>query len=268
VTSAHKQLIVDAHRLFAGGGGEPPAEAYDSLRVASSVLIQAEPSDEATLRAMQQAMEDPAIVAVCAWTDVTSDGLEQALDDFATHEKWRGICLDLRGDSGNDRLIGERMMRGMESLERRNIPLDLIVQPRQLPAVAELARRRPALRVVLDHIGSPFIAKSEREPWGVYTLNVASHKNVFAKLSGLISLDTQPNWNVAHIALFVEAVVRIFGYERLMFGSDWPAHLEVAPFEQVLEATVASAGPMTETQERQLLVGTASAFYNIEAPVN
>ena len=268
MTSAHKQLIVDAHRLFAGGGGGPPAEAYDSLRVASSVLIQAEPSDEATVRAMRQAMEDPSIVAVCAWTDVTSDGLEQALDDFATHEKWRGICLDLRGDSGNDRLIGERMMRGMESLERRNIPLDLIVQPRQLPAVAELARRRPALRVVLDHIGSPFIAKSEREPWGVYTLKVASHKNVFAKLSGLISLDTQPNWNVAHIALFVEAVVRIFGYERLMFGSDWPAHLEVAPFEQVLEATVASAGPMTETQERQLLVGTASTFYNIEAPIS
>ena len=93
-------------------------------------------------------------------------------------------------------------------------------------------------------------------------LNVAPHKNVYAKVSGLVALDTQP-WSVAHLRLFVESMVRMFGYERLMFGSDWPGHLEFATCEQVRGAAALAAGPMTDAQEERLFGGTARAFYGL-----
>ena len=139
----------------------------------------------------------------------------------------------------------------------------MIVEPRQVPSVRALAEAIPELRIAVAHIGSPFIARSEREPWGVHMLNLAPCANVSVKLSGLVTLDTEP-WSTAHLRLFVEPMVRLFGYRRMMFGSDWPNHLSVASYEQVLQATVEAAGPMTDAQLAAVLGGTATAFYRLD----
>ncbi len=95
-------------------------------------------------------------------------------------------------------------------------------------------------------------------------LNVAPNQNVYAKLSGLVTLDTQPGWRVSHIELFVETMVRLVGYDRMMFGSDWPVPAPVATYAQVMEAAIASAGPMTPGQRVRLLGGTAQEFYRLD----
>ena len=78
-----------------------------------------------------------------------------------------------------------------------------------------------------------------------------------------MSLDTQPRWHVAHIRLFVEAVVRLFGYERTMFGSDWPHYTAVATYGQVIETALAAAGPMIDPQRDWLLHAAAERFYRL-----
>ena len=201
--------------------------------------------------------------AAVVWADVQAENAAGIMDELASSPKLRGLCLPVWREVDNHWLLRDDVLRGMRAAAERGLSVDLLVEPRQLPSVGRLAEAVPELRIALDHIGSPFIARSEREPWGVYMLNLAPHTNVVAKLSGLVTFDASP-WNVAHMRLFVESVVRLFGYERMMFGSDWPVHLPVATYGEVLEAAVASAGPMTERHRELLLGGTARGFYRLD----
>ena len=256
--------IVDAHRHAA-----PPDNAGEFAALASSggvqrtVLVQPEPSDEATDAALAAAAKDDLVAAAAVWVDVASRELGKTLKRLERSKKVRGLCLPAYRDEDNHWLTQPPVLAGLREAAKHGLSLDVIAEPRQIPSVRDLAEAVPDLRIALAHIGSPFIARSEREPWGVHMLNLASCANVSVKLSGLVTLDTEP-WSTAHLKLFVEPMVRLFGYRRMMFGSDWPNHLAVATYEQALQATIDAAGPMTDSQLADVLGGTAAAFYRLD----
>ncbi len=263
---------VDAHHQFATDavgtvGDDAAIEEFALLigehRIAATVLVQPRQDPKATEHTLLLAEAAPFVGGVVVWADVTAGDIGAVLDRMTGHAKFRGLCLPVKEEADNAWLLREDVLRGLEAVAERGLTLDVIVEPRQLPSVGELAGALPQLRIALDHAGSPFIAKSEREPWGVYMMNVAPHDNVVVKLSGLVTLDTLPGWQVAHMALFVGAVVRWFGYERVMFGSDWPVHTSVAAYAEVMNAVVEAAGPMTDAQHERLMGGTARQFYRL-----
>ena len=187
---------------------------------------------------------------------------EAKIVEAAASPKLRGVCLPAHVEDDNHWLTRDSVVAGLREVARRGLSADVIVEPRQLPSVRALAAALPDLAIALAHIGAPFIARSEREPWGVHMLNLAPLRNVTVKLTGLVTLDTRP-WNAAHLRLFVEPLVRMFGFDRMMFGSDWPAHGAVATYAQVIDAAREAAGPMTDAQHAQLFGHTAAAFYRL-----
>ncbi len=256
--------IVDAHRQPAAPDtAEEFAALLASNGVQRTVLVQPEPSDEATNAALAAAAKDELVAAATVWADVTSRDLGKTLKQLERNKKVRGLCLPAHREEDNHWLTQPAVLAGLREAGKRGLSLDVIVAPRQVPSVRDLAEAVPDLRIALAHIGSPFIARSEREPWGVHMLNLAPCTNVSVKLSGLVTLDTEP-WSTAHLKLFVEPMVRLFGYRRMMFGSDWPNHLSVASYEQVVQATIDAAGPMTDSQLADVLSGAAAAFYHLD----
>ena len=261
--------IVDAHHQFVGAQGGAtaflPADLAPLLveeGVQATVLVQPEPSAERTRWAMAMADETEFVAAVVPWVDVTAKSLARDLRALAASAKLRGICIPLGQDSDNHWLRRDDVIAGLTTVGDRGLTLDVLAAPRHLPAVAALAERLPELSIAVCHLGAPFVGRGQREPWGVYMLNLAPHRNVVMKLSGLVTLDARP-WNVAHHRGFVEAVVRLFGHERMMFGSDWPVHAGTATYAQVVDAALGAAGPMTAHQRERVLAGTARAFYRL-----
>ena len=230
--------------------------------VVSTVLVQPLASDEQTGRAVALAAETGFVAALVPWVDVTAPSLAKRLDELAKSPKLRGVCVLASAEADNRWLARDDVLAGLGMVAERGLSLDVLVEPRNLPSVGEVAARLPGLSIAVCHLGGPSIGWGQREPWGVYLLNLASRPNVVMKLSGLLSLDARP-WNAAHIRGFVEHVVRLFGYERMMFGSDWPAHDDVATYAQVMESAIAAAEPMTSAQRERLLAGTAQEFYRI-----
>ncbi len=255
---------VDAHRHAAtpDNSGEFAA-LLAATSVQRTVLVQPEPSNDATDAALATAAEDELVAAATVWVDVTSRDIGKTLKQLERNKKVRGVFLPAYREEDNHWLTQPAVLEGLRETAKHGFSLDVIVEPRQVPSVRDLANAIPDLRIALAHIGSPFIARSEREPWGVHMLNLAPCANVSVKLSGLVTLDTEP-WSTAHLRLFVEPMVRLFGYRRMMFGSDWPNHLSVASYEQVLQATIEAAGPMTDVQLADVLGGTAAAFYRLD----
>ena len=256
--------IVDAHHQL--GGADAPIDALAPLLeengVERTVLVQPEPSEEASRAALKAAESADFVAAAVVWADVESPGIDGTLRRFARVRKLRGVCLPAHLQEDNHWLTRPGVLRGLRAAAKRGLSLDVIVDPRQLPSVRALAQEIPDLPIAVANLGSPFIGRGEREPWGVYMLRLAPMPNVRVKISGLVSLDAEP-WSAARIQRFVEPVVRLFGSRRVMFGSDWPRHAGREPYDQVVRAAVETAGPMTAPQLADLFASTASSFYRI-----
>lgn len=256
--------IVDAHHQL--GGADAPVDALAPLLeengVERTVLVQPEPSEDASRVALNAAASADFVAAAVVWADVESPGVDGMLRRFARVRKLRGVCLPAHLQEDNHWLTRPGVLRGLRAAAKRGLSLDVIVEPRQLPSVRALAQEIPDLPIAVANLGSPFIERGEREPWGVHMLRLAAMPNVRVKVSGVVSLDAEP-WNAARIQRFVEPVVRLFGSRRVMFGSDWPRHAGRASYDEVVRAAVETAGPMTSGQLADLFASTASSFYRL-----
>jgi L-fuconolactonase len=159
------------------------------------------------------------------------------MDAYLRHPKFCGVSHDL--ESG--------IPIGLEELERRGIPLDVAGG---LSLIPEIARRFPALRMVIDHLGTP------SSDWARHLEFAAEFPQVYCKLSRVTRLMPSPRPYVQH-------ALAAFGPERLMFGSDWPACLPEATWKASLAAFTQAIGAQTVEIREKLLGGTAARFYGL-----
>ncbi|MDZ5695888.1 amidohydrolase [Chelativorans sp. M5D2P16] len=99
---------------------------------------------------------------------------------------------------------------------------DLCVLPRQLPKAMALADLAPDVQFILDHCGVPDIKGDAVEPWRAHMAEIARRPNVAAKISGVVAYADPESWTVETLRPWVEHTVDCFGFDRVVWGSDWP----------------------------------------------
>jgi L-fuconolactonase len=62
----------------------------------------------------------------------------------------------------------------------------------------------------------------------------------------------------------MDAVLEMYGPERLMFGSDWPVCTVAGKYEQVVGIVKDWAGKLSESEQDRLFGKTAVKFYDLE----
>jgi predicted TIM-barrel fold metal-dependent hydrolase len=129
-----------------------------------------------------------------------------------------GTRVDLIG-RGTEYLRGEG-----RSLPGRLKDLGLILQIQcendQLVAVQDILRR-DAGRVVIDHMGRPDARRPTDQAGFQTLLRLADSPDVYIKLSGPFRF-SQTGWPHPDVDPFIAALVRAFGPDRCIWGSDWP----------------------------------------------
>ena len=58
-------------------------------------------------------------------------------------------------------------------------------------------------------------------------------------------------------------VLKAFGVDRLMFGSDWPVCLLAGNYSQVLNIIEDFIKPLSDEEKRKIMGGNACEFYGI-----
>ncbi len=127
----------------------------------------------------------------------------------------------------------------------------------------ELARRCPEVSFVLDHIGKPGIAHGLREPWRSQMSALAELPNVACKLSGVVTEADHAAWTPADIEPYVAHAIECFGFDRVMYGSDWPVSDLTHAYPDwvaLLDGFTAGCG---EDELRALYGGTARRIYRL-----
>ncbi|WP_157018136.1 amidohydrolase family protein [Mesorhizobium xinjiangense] len=112
--------------------------------------------------------------------------------------------------------------QNLKRLAGTRFTFDLCVLPRQIPKAIALADLAPDVQFVLDHCGVPDIKAGEMEPWRAQIAEIARRPNVVAKISGVVAYADPDSWSVATLGPWVEHVVESFGWDRVVWGSDWP----------------------------------------------
>lgn len=102
------------------------------------------------------------------------------------------------------------------------LTFDLVVLPHQIAKAIALADLAPDVLFVLDHCGVPDIKGNAEHPWREHMSEIARRPNVMAKISGVVAYADPGSWTVEALRPYVEHTIGEFGWDRVVWGSDWP----------------------------------------------
>jgi predicted TIM-barrel fold metal-dependent hydrolase len=116
----------------------------------------------------------------------------------------------------------EIFRRNLRRLAGSGRPFDLCVRPDQIEKAIALADLAPDVQFVLDHCGVPAIKDRAEHPWRERIVEIARRPNVAVKISGVVAYADATTWTVDDIRPYVEHAIESFGWDRVVWGSDWP----------------------------------------------
>ena len=228
--------------------------------ITQTVLVQAAPSIEETEYLLGIADAVPWVGAVVGWVDFEKPEHVRHLARWAKHRKFRGVRPMLQDISDPAWILQANAAWALAAIEKLDLHFEFLGQPRHLDAAAELARRYPKLRLVLDHAMKPAIRDSAFEPWASKIAAIAQHAPAHCKISGLVT-EAARGWTLADLKPYVDHVIHVFGPERVMWGSDWPVVNLNGSYDNWRAVTMALVGAHSGAQ--QILGGTAQRFYRL-----
>ncbi|WP_068310303.1 amidohydrolase family protein [Polycladidibacter hongkongensis] len=236
--------------------------AISETQISQGVLVQSTNTLAETEFLLNLTADDQRVAAVVGWVDLANKDAPKQLEALSKHRKFVGVraILPLEGDDGW--LASEEVAQGLASLSRLGLTLDVLALSHHLPAVAAILPRYPDLQVVIDHAAKPALASGDTAKWQHDMQVCASFANCFCKFSGFTAL-LAPDWQATDLKDLSEAVLRMFGPERVMWGSDWPVLNETSSYKQWRQISGELIESLAPPHRHQLFAGTAAHFYQL-----
>jgi len=151
----------------------------------------------------------------------------------------------------------------IKRLGGKGLTFDLCVLPRQMKQAIALVDLAPDVQFVLDHCGVPDIKAGAEHPWREGIVEIARRPNVVGKISGVVAYADPGTWTVETIRPYVEHTIASFGWDRVVWGSDWP----VCTLGGGLLAWVATTHALVEgasaDERAKLLSGNARKLWRL-----
>jgi predicted TIM-barrel fold metal-dependent hydrolase len=143
------------------------------------------------------------------------------------------------------------------------LTFDLCVLSRQLPVGLSLVRRCPNVTFILDHCGVPDVKQRALDPWRQHIRDLAAEPNVVCKISGLVAYADPAAWTVEDLRPFVEHVITCFGWDRVVWGSDWPVCTLSSTLARWVDATRELVRTAAPEQQARLFHRNAERIYRV-----
>jgi len=200
--------------------------AVTEAGIDGTVVVQARQIIRESDWLLSLADESTVIKAVVGWVPLIDKDVRKDLDRLAAHPKFRAVRHVLQ-EEPDDYFLFDDFHRGLALLPGFDLRYDLLLFQRQLPVAMKLVDRQPKLGIIIDHIAKPE-AKNGRidSSWKRDMQELAKRDNILGvKFSGLVTEFPEGDIDPHTIRAYFEESLRIFGPDKLMFGTDWPVCL-------------------------------------------
>lgn len=228
-----------------------------------TVAVQARQNLRETEFLLELAETHDFIRGVVGWVDLKSPDVEKELETYSRHPKLRGVRHVVHDEPDDRFMLLPKFLRGLGHLTRFGLTYDLLLFPRHILVAAEVVKKFPDVRFVLDHIAKPSIGDRRVSPWDRDLRELASFPNVHCKLSGMVTEATWREWRYEDFVPYLDIVVDCFGTERLMIGSDWPVCTLSGDYQEVMQIVLDYVGQLSPYERDGILGRNAVEFYGI-----
>ncbi len=241
-------------------------EAVRGLDLQKSVHVEADVDEPhmlgETRRILALAGQENPLEGVVACARPERMDFQAYLDQVVGHPKLKGIRRVLHTQA--DSLAQSSVFVGnIRLLERYGLSFDICVLARQLPIAINLVKECPGVSFVLDHCGVPQVKEKVLDPWRGHIKEISTLPNVVCKISGLVAYADPQKWTPADLRPFVDHVIECFGWDRVMFGSDWPVCTLSASFKGWVDALWFLTRNAEETERSKLFHENARRVYRL-----
>ena len=200
--------------------------------------------------------------AIVGHVDLTVDSAREVIDRHLAFAMFRGVrdfAIEPALATGKNTT---ELNTALNYLAEKNLVLDLDCQWPNMRLAAEMARRHPFLKIVIEHIGTPNSNSDEYfADWKKGMASLAAEPNIFCKLSGVGMLD--PKFTEESIRPWLEYCISTFGPERCMIGSNWPLDRLFSSYDAVFNIYRAIISQYSPDEQIAISSSTAESFYRI-----
>lgn len=171
---------------------------------------------------------------------------------------FRRVLHVMPDELSEDALFRENIKR----LAGSGLTFDLCVLPHQIEKAIALADLVPDLQFVLDHCGVPDIRGGAEHPWRDHMSEIAKRPNVIAKISGVVAYADE-SWTAETLRPYVEHTIAAFGWDRIVWGSDWPVCTLGGNLSTWVATTHALIQGCSPEERTKLLSANARRIWNL-----
>lgn len=228
-----------------------------------TIVVQAAQTTQETDFLLELAGQNRNIAGVVGWLDLESDNFTAQLNSYSRNPKFVGLRPMLQDLADDAWVLRPSVLHSLQAIADAGLAFDFLVHTRHLPYVIEAMQKVPHLRAVIDHIAKPEIRNHTMAPWQDL-IKQAADTGLYCKLSGMITEANHKHWSANDLQPYVQHVVSCFGWQRIMFGSDWPVCLLAGSYGQVIQALKDALGDsLTPEREAKLFGENAAKFYKL-----
>lgn len=227
-----------------------------------NVLVQAIPEMWETEKLLEIANQSNRVAGVTGWVDVAKG--EAIVPDLMrlieVSNKLCGIRYMSQG-LAPEHMLEDKFIEGVRSVGRLGLMYELLVSDSQLEQVARLIDVCSDVFFIINHIAKPDIQQGKIKTWQVSMEKIADFKNVYCKLSGMVTEANLSTWHPSDIYPYIDVIMKCFGDARVMYGSDYPVCLLAATYKQVLDLVVTWFDNNPQFSLENILFNNAQSIY-------
>jgi predicted TIM-barrel fold metal-dependent hydrolase len=282
ITDTHQHLIDPALGAYSWSKTIPQLDGRkfdysDYLReiegsgITRTVFMETTPDawrDEASHVLGLAAQPGSLIAGIIANCHPEEEGFEEYLASIASDKLvgLRRICHVESDDFSRQPNFVENIRRigRMGPIRPMGLTFDLCFTWKQLPIARELVEKCPDVQFILDHCGVPDIASGQLDPWRGYMRDLAGLPNVACKISGVLAYCNPDNATTEAVRPYVEHSIETFGWDRVVWGGDWPVCTMTSSLRQWVATSREIVGGASEDEQQKLFNRNAARIYGLK----
>ena len=209
--------------------------------------------------------QDSRLQGIVAWAPLENgDAARPALERLAANPRVKGIRRIIQAEPDIGFCLRPDFVTGVRLLPEFGLSFDICIVHYQLANTIKMVAQCPDVQFILDHIGKPDIRNGLMDPWRAEIRALSRFPNVFCKISGLVTEADHQRWTREQLRPYVHHVIECFGFDRVMYGGDWPVAAQAADYPRWVETLEWAFAGCTDEELKKLFHDNALAFYHLE----
>lgn len=227
------------------------------------IAVQADQSETETNFLIDLAKSYAKIVGIIGWIDLLSTDLKKHISPYKEKnivKGWRHIVqAEPKGFLNNPLFI-----QNVKTLGSYDYIYEILIFHHQLPEVLPfISVLHPTQTLVLNHLAKPNLKTGHNSQWRQYITELATHQNIYCKLSGLVTEAESGKWTKDMIYPYLDIALEAFGTDRVMFGSDWPVMTLNSNYTEWTKLIKEYLQQFTQKEQHQILHQNAVKCYKL-----